>query len=100
MTERAYEWDPRAPTKGERIVCGIWLVAFVAAAADYYAGWHWFSGYDKWVFGGLFLASLFLFPRLPGVRRVEGAKRPLTYWVIIVLCVVGAIILSMFKPGS
>jgi hypothetical protein len=76
MTEHTYEWEPRPPTKAERIICGIWLVAFVAAAADYYADWKWFSGYDKWVFGGLFLASLFLFARLPGVKRVEGVKRP------------------------
>jgi hypothetical protein len=100
MTERAYEWEPRSPTKGERIICGIWLIAFVAAAADYYAKWQWFRGYDKWVFGGLFLASLFLFARLPGVRRVEGVKRPLTYWLIIVLGIAGAIVLSMLKPAS
>ena len=72
MTQRAYEWDPRPPTKRERIICGFWLVAFVTAMANYYAGWQLFRGYDKWVFGGLLLGSLFLFARLPGVRRTEG----------------------------
>jgi hypothetical protein len=100
MSERAYEWEPRPPTKGERILCGIWLIAFVAVAADYYAEWQWFWGFDKWVFGGLLLASLFLFARLPGVRRVEGVKRPVTYWVTIVLGIAGAIILSILKPAS
>jgi len=100
MTQRAYEWDPRPPTKRERIICGFWLVAFVTSMANYYAGWQLFRGYDKWVFGGLLLGSLFLFARLPGVRRTEGVGRPLTYWVIIGVGVAGAIILSLLKPGS
>lgn len=99
MTERAYEWQPRPPTRGERIICGILLVAFVAAAADFYADWHWFLGYDKWVFGGFFLAGAFLFARLPGVSRVEGVKRPLTYWVVIFLGIAIAVALSLLNPG-
>ena len=99
MTERAYEWEPRPPTKAERTVCGIWLVAFVAVAADYYAGWQWFLGYDKWVLAAFFLASLFLFARLPGIRRVQGVQRPPTYWVVIGLGFAAAAVLWMVMRG-
>ena len=97
MTQRAYELDPRPPTNRERIICGIWLAAFVAAMANFYAGWHLFRGYDNWVFGGTLLAAFFLFARLPGVRRVDGVQRPLTYWLVVGLGVAGAIILWLLR---
>ena|SRR5947208_199630 len=100
MTQRAYEWEPRTPTTRERIICGIWLVVFVAAMVDDYAGWHLFRGYDKLLVGGLLLAGLLLFTRLPGVRRVERVRRPLTYWLIIGLAIMVAITLSLMRPGS
>jgi len=98
MTERAYEWEPRPPTTRERIICGLWLVAFGAALANEYAGWQLFRGYDKLFVGGLLLGGLFLFARLPGVRRVEGVRRPLTYWLVIGVAIVGAVMLSLIKP--
>jgi len=100
MTPRAYEWDPRPPTKRERIICGLWLVVLLAAMANDYAGWQLFRGYDKLVVVGLVLATFFLFARLPGVRRVEEVPRPLAYWAIIGLGIAGAVILSTLKLGS
>jgi hypothetical protein len=93
MKQRAYEWDPRPPAVRERIVAGIWLIAFVLAMLSYYAGWGLFLGYDKWVFAALFLASFFLIARMPGVRRVEGVPRPLTYWLTIGLGLMAALAL-------
>jgi len=98
MKQRAYEWDPRPPTTGERIISGIWLLAFVPAVVSDYAGWRLFGGYDKWVVGGLLLAFFFLYVRLPGVRRVEGVKRPAYYWLIITLGGGAAIVLSLLSP--
>ena len=63
------KWDPRPPNVRERIIVGIWLLAFIAAVANYYAGWRLFGGYDNWVVLGLFLGGLFLIERLPGVTR-------------------------------
>lgn len=63
-------WDPRPPTFRERIVAGLWLAAFLLAVANDYADWRLFGGYDRWILGGLFLGGLFLFVRLPGVKRV------------------------------
>jgi hypothetical protein len=100
MTQRAYEWDPRPPTTRERIICGIWLVIFVAAWANDYAGWRLFRGYDKLVVGSLLLAGLLLLTRLPGVRRVEGVRRPLSYWLIIGVAIIGIILLSLVRPGA
>jgi hypothetical protein len=93
MKQRAYEWDPRPPTVRERIVAGIWLIAFVLTMLNYYAGWRLFLGYDKWVFAALFLASFVLIARMPGVRRVEGLPRPLTYWLTIGLGLIMAVAL-------
>jgi hypothetical protein len=92
--------DPRPPTVRERILCGIWLAAFVPVVTSYWAGWRLFRGYDNWVFGGLLLAGLFLFVRLPGVRRVEGVDRPPAYWLIVGLGVMGAIALSVLGSGG
>ena len=71
MKRWRYEWDPRPPTVRERIVWGVWLVAFASAMANYYAGWRLFRGYDNWAFGGLFLVAFFLLSRMPGVRRCD-----------------------------
>src|SRR5689334_11286049 len=98
VKQPAYEWDPRPPTIRERIICGIWLAAFVPSMANFYAGWRLFRGYDNWVFGGLFLASLVLLTRMPGVKRVDSVKRPLTYWLIIGLAVAGAVVLTLLHP--
>ena len=98
MKQRAYEWDPRPPTVRERLVAGIWLIAFVPAMLNYYAGWGLFRGYDKWVFAALFLASFFFFARMPGVRHVEGVPRPLTYWLIIGLALLAT--LALWALGS
>jgi uncharacterized membrane-anchored protein len=100
MMQRAYEWESRPPTTRERIICGIWLVAFLGAMADDYAGWQLLRGYDKLLVGGLLLVGLLLIARLPGVRRIEGVRRPLTYWLIIGVTIVGAIILSLMRPES
>jgi hypothetical protein len=78
MKQRAYEWDPRPPTVRERIICGIFLAAFLPVMINSYAGWGLFRGYDRWVFGGMFLTMLFLVARLPRARHVEGVKPPLT----------------------
>ena len=69
MKRLNYEWDPRPPTVGERVVCAVWLAAFLIAAASYYADWRLLGGYDKWAFGGLFIGGLMLLARLPGVKR-------------------------------
>ena len=65
----AFEWNPRPPSVRERVVCSIWLAAFVPVMVNYYAGWRLFGSYDKWVFGGLLVVGLFLIQRLPSVRR-------------------------------
>lgn len=65
------KWDPRPPNVRERIIAGVWLVAFVAALANYYAGWRLLGGYDKWAVLALFLGAVFLFQRMPGVDRVQ-----------------------------
>lgn len=65
------KWDPRPPNVRERIIAGIWLFAFLAALANYYAGWRLFGGYDNWVVLGLFLGGLFLIQRLPGVTHTQ-----------------------------
>lgn len=49
----------------------------------------------KSVFGGLLLAGYLIVARLPKVRRLERAQRPLTYWLIIGLGVAGAIVLTL-----
>jgi hypothetical protein len=98
MTQRAYEWDPRPPTIGERIICGVWLVAFVPVMLNYYADWRLFRGYDKLVLGGWILASFFLVARLPGVKRVEGVPRPVTYWLFVCLGLAVAVGLWMLSP--
>jgi hypothetical protein len=98
MRQRAFEWDPRPPNIRERIISGIWLAVFVLAVANYYAEWRLFPGYDKWVLGGLFLAGLLLFARMPDVRRVEGVKRPLAYWLIVCLGLIGGIVLWGLAP--
>jgi len=63
-------WDPRPPTVRERIIAGVWLAAFLIAMTNDYADWRLFGGYDKWVLGGLSFGGLFLFARLPGVKRI------------------------------
>ena len=63
------KWDPRPPNVRERIVAGVWLLAFLVALANYYAGWRLFGGYDNWVALAIFLAGLLLIERLPGVTH-------------------------------
>jgi hypothetical protein len=65
------KWDPRPPTTRERIVSGFYLVAFVATAANYYAHWRLFRGYDNYVFLAIFLVGLLLIERLPGVTHTK-----------------------------
>jgi len=98
MKPRAFEWDPRPPTVRDRIIAGVWLAAFAPAMLNYYAGWRLFRGFDKWVFAGLFLAGVFFLTRSPGVRRVVGVPRPLSYWLIVGLGLVAAIALWAVKP--
>ena len=95
MTQRAFEWETRSPTKGERAICGIWLLAFGLAMSNHYAGWELFRGFDKWVFFGSLLGGLGLIARMPRVRRVEGVRRPLSYWLIIGIAMIAAIFLSL-----
>ena len=97
MKPRAYEWDPRPPTFGERLVCGIWLAAFAIALANNYAGWRLFWGYDDWVVGGFLIGGLILLARLPGVRRVEGVDRPQAYWLVFCAGAVAAIVLTILN---
>ena len=99
MKPRAYEWDPQPPTDRQRIVAGIFVVAFVPAMLNYYAGWSLFRGYDNWVIGGLGLAGLFLFARLPSVRRVEGVSHPTIYWVYLPLGLIAAAALWALKSS-
>lgn len=71
MSGRNYEWDPRPPNARERLVAGLWLAAFTAAQASYFAGWRLFGDHDKQVAAGLTLIGLVLLLRMfPGVRRV------------------------------
>jgi hypothetical protein len=63
------KWDPRRPNTRERIIAAIWLVAFLAAAANHYGGWGFFGGYDKWVFGAALLIGFLLIRFLPGVTH-------------------------------
>jgi hypothetical protein len=67
---RAYEWDPRPPTQNERLIAGIWMVAFFVVEASYLAGWRVLGDYDKQGSAALLLVGLVLFYRIfPGVRR-------------------------------
>jgi hypothetical protein len=100
MKSRAYEWDPRPPTIRERIICGIWLAAFVPVLANQYAGWKLFRGYDTWIFGGVLLAGLFLITRLAGTKRVEGVPRPLGYWLVVGLGLIAAAVLYALGSRS
>jgi hypothetical protein len=99
MKQRAYEWDPQPTTDRQRIVAGIFVVAFVPAMLNYYAGWALFRGYDNWVVAGLGLAALFLSARLPSVRRVEGVPHSTSYWVYLGLGLVAAAILWSLKSS-
>ena len=97
MKQHAYEWDPQPPTDRQCIVAGIFLVAFVPAMLNYHAGWALFRGYDNWVIGGLGLVGLFLWARLPSVRRVEGVPHPLGYWLYLGLGLLAAAALWALK---
>jgi hypothetical protein len=92
MNQRAYEWNPRPPNIRERIVAGIWLVAFVAAIINYCADWRVLRGYDKWVLAALYLGAFFVLARMPSVTRIAGVRRPLAYWLIIGLSLTSAIL--------
>ncbi len=94
MTQSAFEWDPSPPTVNERIICGIWLTAFMVAVANRYYAWRLFQGFDNWVLLALLVVAFLLFARLPRVRRNEGIRRPLAYWLTIGAGVVGALILT------
>ena len=94
MTQSAFEWDPRPPTVNERIICGVWLTAFIVAVTNRHFAWRLFQGFDSWVLFALFVAVFFLLARLPTVRRNEGIRRPLAYWLTIGASVVGALILT------
>jgi hypothetical protein len=67
--ERPPKWDPRPPNVRERIIAGVWLFAFLATLANYYAGWRLFGGYDNWAVLGTLLGGLFLIERMPGVTH-------------------------------
>jgi len=99
MKRRAYDWDPRPPTSRERAVAGIWLLAFLPATLNYFAGWGLFRGYDKWVFAALFLAGFFLMARMPGLRRVDAVPRPKTYWATIAIGLMMAVGLWVLKSS-
>lgn len=62
------KWHPRPPSSRERIIAGVWLLAFLVALTNYYAGWRLFGGYDNWAVLAMFLGGL-LIRRLPGVTR-------------------------------
>ena len=67
---RTYEWDPRPPNARERIIAGVWLVAFLVVEASYLAGWRLLGDYAKQGSAALLLVGLVLIYRvLPGVRR-------------------------------
>ena len=65
------EWDPRPPNARERTIAGIWLVGFVPASVNYFAGWRLFGGYDNWVFAAFFLGGILLIHFLPGVTHTK-----------------------------
>ena len=94
MTQSAFEWDPRPPTAHERLICGVWLTAFMVAVANRYFAWRLFQGFDNGVLFVLFVVAFFLIARLPTVRRNEGIRRPLAYWLTIGAGVVGALVLT------
>ncbi len=63
------QWDPRPPTTRERVMAGVWLLVFLVVAANWFAGWRLFGGYDNWVFLGVGLGSLLIIERMPRVTR-------------------------------
>ena len=69
--EGSAKWDPRPPSDRERIVASFYLVTFVASAANYYADWRLFGGYDNYVFLAVSLVGLVLIERLPGVTHTK-----------------------------
>jgi hypothetical protein len=94
MTQSAFEWDPRPPTVNERLICGVWLTAFMVAVANRYFAWRLLQGFDNWVLFALLVVVFFLIARLPTVRRNESIRRPLGYWLTIGAGVVGALVLT------
>lgn len=98
MAQSAFEWDPRPPTVNERIICGVWLAAFMVVVANRHFAWRLFQGFDTWVLLALLFVAFFLFARLPTVRRNEGIRRPLAYWLTIGAGVIGALILTFTGP--
>jgi hypothetical protein len=69
MRRRLYKWDPRPPTVRERVIAGIWLLAFAIAQASYIAGWRLFGDYDKLVSAALVIVGVVLVARLATVKR-------------------------------
>ena len=47
MRRPLFEWSPRPPSIGERVVVGVWLGVFLVLQASYFAGWHVVGDYDK-----------------------------------------------------
>lgn len=71
MAWNEFEWDPRPPNTRERIIAGIWLIAFLMAVASSFAEWQLFGEHDRKVAGLLGIVGLVLFGRvLPSVRRL------------------------------
>jgi hypothetical protein len=98
MEHAAYEWHPHPPTRRQRILAGIWLALLLGIILNFFAEWQLFRGYDKSVFAGSVLASVFFVARMPKAVRAKGAKRPLRFWVVFGLVMTGAIALVFLWP--
>lgn len=70
MDTDEYEWSPRPPSKRQRVVAALLVIAFVIASASSYADWRLFGDFDKAVAAGITILSVIVFMRfMPTARR-------------------------------
>ena len=97
MKQDTYEWVPQRPTKRQRLIAAVWLLVFVPVLLSFLFDWHLFGGYDKWVFGGLLIASLVLLDRMPRGQLQEGRRHPRRYWIILAAVLTAVLAFSVWR---
>jgi hypothetical protein len=75
------------------------LALWLPVAANYFAGWDFFGGYDNIAFAALFLAMLIFILRMPTARLKDGRKAPVWHWVFVGIVVVGAFGFAIAQSG-